>query len=89
MIKYLIISASLLLLFTTIQTNAATLVNSDTETQTLIITEGSSRRDVLLKTDQKVDICSKGCFITFPNGDRFAIKAEDNISIIRGRARFQ
>lgn len=68
---------------------AATIKNTDQKTQSLVVTEGSSRRDVSLKADQTVDICPKGCFVTFPNGDRFAIKATDAIDINGNRASFK
>lgn len=68
---------------------AATIRNTDQKTQSLVVTEGSSRRDVSLKADQTVDICPKGCFVTFPNGDRFAIKAADAIDINGNRASFK
>ena len=68
---------------------AATIKNTDQKTQSLVVAEGSSRRDVSLKADQTVDICPKGCFVTFPNGDRFAIKATDTIEINGSRASFK
>ena len=68
---------------------AATIKNTDQKTQSLVVAEGSSRRDVSLKADQSVDICPKGCFVTFPNGDRFAIKATDTIEINGSRASFK
>lgn len=68
---------------------AASIKNTDQKTQSLVVTEGTSRRDVSLKADQTVEICPKGCFVTFPNGDRFAIKAEDTIEINGSRASFK
>ena len=68
---------------------AATIKNTDQKTESLVVAEGSSRRDVSLKADQTVDICPKGCFVTFPNGDRFAIKATDTIEINGSRASFK
>ena len=68
---------------------AATIKNTDQKTESLVVAEGSARRDVSLKADQTVDICPKGCFVTFPNGDRFAIKASDTIEINGGRASFK
>lgn len=68
---------------------AATIKNTDQKTESLVVAEGSGRRDVSLKADQTVDICPKGCFVTFPNGDRFAIKASDTIEINAGRASFK
>ncbi|WP_317993442.1 hypothetical protein [Bartonella gliris] len=68
---------------------AATVKNTDLKVQSLIIVEGSIPLSISLNTHQTVTICMKGCFITFPNKDRFAIKAEDNIEISKGRAIFK
>ncbi|EJF75017.1 hypothetical protein [Bartonella birtlesii] len=68
---------------------AATVKNTDLKVQSLIIVEGSIPLNISLDTHQTVTICIKGCFITFPNKDRFAIKAEDNIEISEGRAIFK
>ncbi|WP_295912882.1 hypothetical protein [uncultured Bartonella sp.] len=75
--------------FFAVEGQAATIKNTDQKTESLVVAEGSSRRDVSLKADQTVDICPKGCFVTFPNGDRFAIKATDTIEINGSRASFK
>ncbi|WP_208435961.1 hypothetical protein [Bartonella phoceensis] len=68
---------------------AATVKNTDLKVQALIVVEGSAPLNISLNTHQIVTVCTKGCFITFPNKDRFAIKAEDNIEISKGRAIFK
>ncbi|WP_455466758.1 hypothetical protein [Bartonella sp. B39] len=73
----------------TVTVFAATVKNTDLKVQSLIIVEGSVSLNILLNTHQTVTVCMKGCFITFPNKDRFAIKAEDNIEISEGRAFFK
>lgn len=83
---------SLILLMFCLVSNAAlaaSFKNLDAKTQSILVTEGSSRRDISIKTDQSIDICSKGCFVTFPNGDHFAIKSEDVIEINGNRASFK
>ncbi|UNF36534.1 hypothetical protein [Bartonella krasnovii] len=70
-------------------TFAATVKNTDTKVQYLIIVEGSIPLNISLSPQQTVTICMKECFITFPNKDRFVIKADDNIEISRGRAIFK
>ncbi|WP_273755389.1 MULTISPECIES: hypothetical protein [unclassified Bartonella] len=70
-------------------TFAATVKNTDAKVQSLIIVEGSIPLNISLSSQQTVTICMKGCFITFPNKDRFVIKADDNIEISRGRAIFK
>ncbi|MCZ2204025.1 hypothetical protein [Bartonella sp. A05] len=72
-----------------IKTFAATIKNADSKAQLLIVSEGSVRSNVSLNPDQTVTICIKGCFITFPNKDHFAVKSEDTIEINNGRAFFQ
>ncbi|MBB5074137.1 hypothetical protein HNQ69_001271 [Bartonella callosciuri] len=68
---------------------AATVKNTDLKVQSFIIVEGSNPSNISLKAHQTVTVCMKGCFITFPNGDHFAINAEDNIEISEGRAIFK
>ncbi len=68
---------------------AATVKNTDLKMQSLIIVEGSIPSKFSLNTHQIITICMKGCFITFPNKDRFVIKADDIIEISRGRAIFK
>ncbi|UNE55135.1 hypothetical protein [Bartonella machadoae] len=68
---------------------AAIVKNTDLKVQSLVILEGSSPLSLSLHPHQTVTICMKGCFITFPNKDRFAIKPEDTIEIHQGRAVFQ
>ncbi|EJF95915.1 hypothetical protein LBE40_02065 [Bartonella taylorii] len=68
---------------------AATVRNTDLKAQSLIIVEGSIPLNISLNAHQTVKICMKGCFITFPNKDRFVVMAEDNIEISKGRAIFK
>lgn len=68
---------------------AATVKNTDLKVQSFVIVEGSIPINISLNAQQTVTVCMKGCFITFPNKDRFAIKAEDNIEISDGRAIFK
>ncbi|EJF75762.1 hypothetical protein HWV54_01140 [Bartonella alsatica] len=68
---------------------AATVKNTDLKVQSITVVEGSIPLNISLNINQTVTICMKGCFITFPNKDRFAIKAEDNIEISEGRAIFK
>ncbi|EJF90823.1 hypothetical protein ME1_00023 [Bartonella vinsonii subsp. arupensis OK-94-513] len=81
--------AVILLDILTLTTFAATVRNTDLKVQSLIVVEGSIPLNISLNAHQTATICMKGCFITFPNKDRFAIKAEDNIEISEGRAIFK
>ncbi|WP_208442034.1 hypothetical protein [Bartonella raoultii] len=90
MLKYIYVFIAVVLLNILAMTAfAATVKNTDAKVQSLIVVEGSVPLNVSLSAQQTVTICMKGCFITFPNKDRFAIKAEDNIEISEGRAIFK
>lgn len=90
MLKYIhVFIAAILLDILSITAFAATVKNTDLKVQSLIIVEGSAPVNISLNSQQIVTICMKGCFITFPNKDRFAVKAEDNIEISEGRAIFK
>ncbi|PIT69779.1 hypothetical protein [Bartonella tribocorum] len=90
MLRYIYTLMTVTLLnISTITTFAATVKNTDLKIHSLIIVEGSVPSKFSLNTYQTITICMKGCFITFPNKDRFVIKADDNIEISRGRAIFK
>ncbi|WP_442894705.1 hypothetical protein [Bartonella sp. CB169] len=73
----------------TMKAFAATVKNADLKAQYLVVAEGGMSLNIPLNVNQTITLCMKGCFITFPNKDRFAIKAEDNIEISGGRAVFK
>ncbi|WP_332060441.1 hypothetical protein [Bartonella sp. CB74] len=90
MLKYVhVFIAAMLLNILTMVVFAATVKNTDLKAQSLIIAEGSTLSNISLNADQTATVCTKGCFITFPNKDRFAIKPEDNIEINNGKAFFK
>lgn len=90
MLKYIhVFIAAAFLNILSITAFSATVKNTDLKVQSLIIVEGSVPFNLSLNSQQIVTICMKGCFITFPNKDRFAVKAEDNIEISEGRAIFK
>ncbi|WP_208434568.1 hypothetical protein [Bartonella taylorii] len=90
MLKYFhIFMVAALLDILTMKAFAAMVKNTDLKAQSLIIVEGSIPLNISLNAHQTVTICMKGCFITFPNKDRFVVMAEDNIEIIKGRAIFK
>ena len=68
---------------------AASAVNRDAETRTLIVTEGSSKSELAIASGQTVDFCDSGCFVTMPNGDREALTGSESIEIIDGTARIK
>lgn len=63
---------------------AASVLNSDSSAQTLVVTEGSSKQQVTVQPGEKITICPSGCFVTFPNGDREALTGSEAITILNG-----
>ena len=50
---------------------AASAVNLDSETRSIVVTEGGSRQQIDIGPGETVDFCANGCFVTLPNGDPF------------------
>jgi ferredoxin-like protein FixX len=65
---------------------AASALNKDKETRTIVVTEGSSRTEVPIAPGDSVEFCPSGCFVTMPNGDREALTGGETIEIIGGQA---
>jgi hypothetical protein len=65
---------------------AASAVNKDSETRTLVVTEGSSRTELPIAPGDNVEFCPSGCFVTMPNGDREALKGSETNEIVGGQA---
>lgn len=63
---------------------AASVLNSDSAAQTLVVTEGSSKQQITVQPGEKITICTGGCFVTFPNGDREALTGSEAITILNG-----
>lgn len=63
---------------------AASAVNLDNETRTIIVTEGGSKQEIALGPGETVEFCSGGCFVTLPNGDREALTGGETIEISGG-----
>jgi hypothetical protein len=69
--------------------NAATAVNKDAETRTLIVTEGGSRSELSIAGGETVEFCVSGCFVTLPNGDREALSGSETLEISGGAVRIK
>lgn len=65
---------------------AASVVNSDNETRTLIVTEGADKSELAVAPGETVEFCGGGCFVTLPNGDREALTGTETIEIKGGAA---
>ena len=68
---------------------AASAVNKDSQTRTLIVTEGGSKTELSLAAGETVEFCSKGCFVTMPNGDLEALTGSETVEISGGVARIK
>ena len=64
--------------------HAASAVNRDAETRTLIVTEGGVRSELSLAAGETVEFCNAGCFVTLPNGDREALTGTETLEIRGG-----
>lgn len=69
--------------------HAASAVNLDSETRTLIVTEGASQAELSLAAGETVQFCPNGCFVTMPNGDREALTGGETIEISGGKGRIR
>jgi hypothetical protein len=69
--------------------HAASAVNKDAETRTLVVTEGGSKSDLALAAGETVEFCPNGCFVTLPNGDLEALTGSETVEISGGVARIK
>ncbi|MFA6154419.1 hypothetical protein [Mesorhizobium sp.] len=81
--------AAVALAIATGSANAASAVNKDAETRTLVVTEGGSKTDLALAAGETVEFCSNGCFVTLPNGDLEALTGSETVEISGGVARIK
>jgi hypothetical protein len=82
--KSFLLAGALLAAATT--ADAAKAVNDDTETRTLIVTEGGSRSELALAGGESADFCPNGCFVTLPNGDVTPLNGSETVVISGGVA---
>ena len=66
---------------------AASAVNKDAETRTLVVTEGGSKSELALAAGETVEFCPSGCFVTLPNGDLEALTGSETVEISGGVAK--
>lgn len=69
--------------------HAASAVNLDSETRTLIVTEGGGKKELALAAGETAEFCPNGCFVTMPNGDLEALTGTETIEISGGVARIR
>ena len=63
---------------------AASAINLDGETRTIVVAEGGSRSEIVLGAGESAEFCPDGCFVTMPNGDREALTGGETIEISGG-----
>lgn len=68
--------------------NAASIVNSDTEARTVIVTEGDSQQELSLAAGQSADFCPNGCFVSL-EGERETLLGSETVEISGGRMRIR
>jgi hypothetical protein len=68
---------------------AASAVNKDAETRTLIVTDDGGKTELALAAGETVEFCPKGCFVTLPNGDLEALTGSETVEISGGVARIK
>lgn len=66
---------------------AASAVNKDAETRTLMVTEGGNKSELALAAGETVEFCPSGCFVTLPNGDLEALTGSETVEISGGVAK--
>lgn|SRR5690606_13676451 len=68
---------------------AATVTNLDDVDYTLAVTEGTTQSQVTVAAGESIEICSQGCFLTMPNGDREVLTGPEQLQIQDGRIKVQ
>ena len=66
---------------------AASAVNNDSDPRTLIVTEGSSKRELTLGPGETVEFCPSGWLVTTPYCDPEELTGADTIDFSGGMAR--
>lgn len=69
------------------QAGAVTLTNSDSTEQIVTVTESGKRSEVALAASESVELCEKGCFMSFPSGDMLPLKGAETVVVESGKGR--
>lgn len=67
--------------------HAAMLANADAEDHYVIVTENGERAEIVVPAGKEVEVCSSGCFLSFPSGDIMALKGQEKVMIEKGAGR--
>ncbi|MBZ0217856.1 MAG: hypothetical protein K8F25_14960 [Fimbriimonadaceae bacterium] len=83
--KYLFqIFFSLLIMTIAAPAFAMSITNKDDESRLVVITENGTRSERDVASNETVQLCEQGCFITFPDGTLTAYQGDEKIAIRRG-----
>ncbi len=63
---------------------AVSITNQDGESRQITITENGARSEADIASNETVQVCEQGCFITFPDGTLTAYKGDESIVIRNG-----
>lgn len=69
--------------------HAASVLNSDAEPRTLIVTEDERRTEILLAPGQAAQFCPRGCFVIMPDRAFEVLTGAEFIEIRDGQAHFR
>jgi hypothetical protein len=69
--------------------NAASVTNADAETRVIVVTERGSRVTLMVPPGAAETFCHRGCFIAWGDGDRAALKGDEDLLIEGGVVRFR
>jgi hypothetical protein len=69
------------------QAVAATVTNRDAVPRLVSVTTAIGKMDVVVKAGETLGLCPKGCFMTFPNGDKEALSGGETVEILEGVGR--
>jgi hypothetical protein len=65
---------------------AASIVNNDTETRTVVVTDGGNQQELSLGAGESADFCQQGCFVSL-QGERQTLLGTEAVEIKDGRMR--
>ena len=66
--------------------SAASITNTDSQRQVLIVTEAGDKIEMVVEAGATVNFCPTGCFVTMPSGDRETFSGSESIDIVNGAA---
>jgi hypothetical protein len=65
---------------------AATLINKDADSYTVLVTEDGVKNELAIAAGETITFCNGGCFLTLPNGDKAVLGGPETVEIVNGEA---